>query len=64
MRIKSFDCVEMKRKGAELLQQRLAGMSRQQQLAFWREQNDLLLKRQAELRARKSTRQASPAARP
>lgn len=53
MKTKTFDCVEMKRKGAELVQQRLAGMSREQQLEYWREQTELLLRRQAELRARK-----------
>jgi hypothetical protein len=48
----------MKRKGAELVQRRLAGMTRQQQLEFWREQDELLLKRQAELRARRSAAKA------
>lgn len=64
MKTKTFDCVEMKRKGAALVQQRLAGMSREQQLEFWREQNELLLKRQVELRARKSNSGASHTVRP
>ena len=55
MKTKTFDCVEMKRKGAELVQQRLAAMTREQQLEYWREQTELLRKRQAALRARNAT---------
>jgi hypothetical protein len=55
MKTKTFDCVEMKRKGAELVQQRLAGMTRQQQLEYWRGQTELLRQRQAALRAQQPT---------
>ena len=34
---KPFDCVEMKHQGAERVQARLAGMTREEQLAYWRE---------------------------
>jgi hypothetical protein len=51
MTTKTFDCVEMKRRGAELVQQQLAGMTRQEQLEYWRSQTELLRQRQAELRA-------------
>jgi hypothetical protein len=37
MKNKSFDCVEMKRKGAEIVQQKVASLSPDQQLEFWRE---------------------------
>lgn len=33
---KTFDCVDMKRKGAEQVQQEIAGMSIEQELAYWR----------------------------
>lgn len=39
---KTFDCVEMKRKGQELLRQRLAGMTPEQQAAFWAEESRTL----------------------
>jgi hypothetical protein len=34
MKNKSFDCVEMKRKGAELVQQRVASLTKAQQLEY------------------------------
>jgi hypothetical protein len=34
---KDFDCVEMKRKGAEKVQQAIRGMTLEQELAFWEE---------------------------
>ena len=34
---KSFDCVEMKHKGAEKVQATIRGMTREQELAFWAE---------------------------
>jgi hypothetical protein len=40
---KSFDCVEMKHRGAEKVQAKLAGMSREQQLEYWRLRTDELL---------------------
>jgi hypothetical protein len=42
---KDFDAVEMKRRGQELLRQKLAGMTREQRLAYWAQRN-------AELEAR------------
>jgi|GEM_PF-4967444 hypothetical protein len=36
MQNKKFDCVEMKRKGAELVQQRVATLAREEQLEYWR----------------------------
>lgn len=52
MTTKTFDCVEMKRRGAKLLQERLAGLTREQQLAFWREQFQRLKALQESVRAR------------
>jgi len=37
---KSFDCMEMKRRGAEALRQRLAGMTFEQEVEFWRKRSE------------------------
>jgi len=36
MKNKTFDCVEMKRKSAEALHQKIASLSMEQQLEYWR----------------------------
>ncbi len=46
MKSKTFDCVEMKRKGAARLQQKMEGMSLEQKLAFWRKCTEDLRRRQ------------------
>jgi hypothetical protein len=43
---RSFDCVEMKRRGSAGVQAELAGMSREEQLEFWRQQTADLLELQ------------------
>ena len=52
MKKKAFDCVEMKRRGARIIREKLAGMTLQQQLAFWEEGSKELRKRQQAARAR------------
>ena len=42
MRKKTFDCVEMMHEGARQVQAETAGMSRQELLAYWREQTRAL----------------------
>ena len=42
MKNKSFDCVEMKRKGAEAVFQKVASLSKEQQLDYWRKGSALL----------------------
>ena len=42
MKNKSFDCVEMKRKGAEAVYQKVANLSIEQQLEYWRKGSTLL----------------------
>jgi hypothetical protein len=44
MKNKSFDCVEMKRKGAEVIYQKVASLSIEQQLEYWRKGSDSLRK--------------------
>jgi hypothetical protein len=36
MKTKTFDCVQMKRRGGELVQNKLKGKSLKQQLEFWK----------------------------
>lgn len=50
---KSFDCVEMKRKGARKIFEALRGKSREEQIAYWRERN-------AEMRQWLSSKKATP----
>jgi hypothetical protein len=50
---KPFDCVEMKHKGAERVQALLAGMTREEQLAYWEERGRELQALQQEVIARK-----------
>jgi hypothetical protein len=54
MKAKAFDCVEMKRHGAEQVQQQIAGMSPSQELDFWRKQTEEIRQRQHEMRERLS----------
>ena len=42
MKTKSFDCVEMKRRGAELVRKQLEGKSLAQQLEYWQKGTDEL----------------------
>lgn len=44
MKNKSFDCVEMKRKGAEVIYPKVASLSMEQQLEYWRKGSDALRK--------------------
>ena len=47
---KDFDCVEMMHQGAALVRQELEGKSIEEQMAYWREGTQALLKRQDQLR--------------
>lgn len=49
--IPGFDCVEMKRKGAERIYEALKNLSPEQKEAYWRERNEEFEKRMAEGRA-------------
>jgi len=43
---KTFDCIKSKREGQELLRRKLAGMTPEEELAYWREQTKALRERQ------------------
>ena len=47
---KKFDCVEMKRKGAEKLLMVISGMTLDEELSFWKQGTDELKLRQNEIR--------------
>ena len=53
MKTKTFDCVEMKRRGAELVQKHLEGKSLAQQLEYWQKGTDELKKLQKRKKGKK-----------
>jgi hypothetical protein len=52
MKTKTFDCVQMKRKGAEHLQTQLSEMTEQQRKEFWAARHQDMLSKQERLRER------------
>ena len=53
MRTKAFDCVQMKRQGAELVRKQLEGKSFEQQLEYWQKGTENLKKLQTWARQKK-----------
>jgi len=49
MKKKKFDCVEMKRRGAEIVQRKIARMSPEEEVEFWQKHTEALRKKQEEL---------------
>lgn len=54
---KEFDCIKMKRKGAEKLHKKLAGLTLPEELKFWQERTAELKKEQENLRRSRRERQ-------
>lgn len=54
VRTKTFDCVEMKRRGAEKVRHATQGMTREEELAFWMRGTAELLEEQKALREAKA----------
>lgn len=50
MKNKSFDCVEMKHKAAEKIYEKMKKMSREEQIAYWKERSEEFIKRHKEAR--------------
>ena len=46
MKAKTFDCVEMKHRGAEKVREQTKDMTLEQELAFWQERSRILKQRQ------------------
>jgi hypothetical protein len=63
MRNKTFDCVEMKRQGARRVREATAGMTPDQELAYWRDRDRALRLEQQALVA-PQTAPAPPAPKP
>ena len=55
---KTFDCVEMKRRGAEKVRRATQGMTREEELAFWSRGTAELLEEQKALRQEKARPQS------
>ena len=53
MKNKSFDCVEMKRQGAEAVYQNVASLTIEQQLEYWRK-GSASLRRQIQAAAKRN----------
>lgn len=45
MKTKTFDCVEMKRRGALRIYEETKGMTVQEELAYWKKRTDALRRR-------------------
>ncbi|MGH8652802.1 MAG: hypothetical protein ACREYE_11820 [Gammaproteobacteria bacterium] len=54
MKRTEFNCVAMKRQGAELVLAQTASLSREQELEFWEQQSKRLRERQESLRQRRA----------
>ena len=52
---KTFDCVDMKRRGAERIQGLTADMTMEEQLVFWKKRTELLQQSQQEGRMKHKT---------
>jgi len=46
MKAKTFDCVEMMHRGAKNIRKQTKGMTKEQELAFWRERSKSFRQRQ------------------
>lgn len=55
MKDKPFDCVEMMHRGQAEVKSRLAGLSRQEQLAYWQQRSEELRQKQERIRASRLT---------
>ena len=53
MKTKTFDCVQMKRRGAEIVQRQLEGKSLKQQLEFWKKGTNQLKELQKKSRKKR-----------
>ena len=49
MKTKTFDCVAMKHRGAQRINKKIAGMTLEQQLDFWRERTQVLQERKLDI---------------
>ena len=50
MKKKTFNFIEMKRRGAEIIYEQIATLTPKEQLIFWQKRNELLKKRQKKIK--------------
>lgn len=50
MKTKKFDCVAMKHRGAKKVQEQIGDMTREEEIAFWKERSQHLRQRQKTIR--------------
>ena len=60
MKNKLFDCVEMKRKGAEAIYRKVSSLSTEQQLEYWREGSAALRQQMRPANADAQSRESAP----
>ncbi|MFA7237380.1 MAG: hypothetical protein WC058_10990 [Phycisphaeraceae bacterium] len=58
-RTKPFDCVQMKRRGAEHVYEAVKGMTLEEEAAYWRGRTAKLRREQTQLRARRTANPAN-----
>jgi hypothetical protein len=54
MKTKKFDCVEMKHLGAKKVQENIAGMTREEEIRFWKERSQHLRQHQEAIKKKQS----------
>jgi hypothetical protein len=55
MKTKKFDCVEMKHLGAEKVQEQIAGMTREEEIRFWKKRSQHLRRHQEAIKKEQTT---------
>jgi hypothetical protein len=60
MKAKKFDCVEMMHRGAEEVQNKVRGMTKEEQIVFWRERSRKLTRRRTTSQAEGKQEAPSP----
>ncbi len=61
MKNKTFDCVEMKRRGAEHVYDLTKDMTFEEEVEFWRRRSEEFMRKQERLSARRPATSGSPA---
>jgi len=51
MKKKAFDCVEMKRRGADKVREQIQNMTPEQELEFWQRKTEALRRRQEKIKS-------------
>ena len=60
MKTKTFDCVEMKRRGSEYVYSIIKDMTPEEELEFWRQRTEEMRREQERLRTQKPTSDTEP----